>query len=176
MPLYPATEADLAAIAELVNAAYRGDDAGWTSEGAYMGGSRTDAGTLRRDLAANPDAQLLTLRDGPDAPLLGCVWLEPAGGEAWYLGMLTVRTDLQDRRLGRDLLLAAETVIAGRGARRVRMTVINVRTELIAWYERRGYARTGEILPFPYEDCPFGVPRRPDLSFVVLARTLAAEG
>lgn len=176
MPLYPATAADLPAIAELVNTAYRGDDSGWTSEGEYMGGSRTDAETLRRDLAANPDARLLALRDGPEAPLLGCVWLEPAGGEDWYLGMLTIRTDLQDRRLGRDLLLAAETFAADSGARRVRMTVINVRTELIAWYERRGYVRTGEILPFPYEDCPFGVPRRPDLSFVVLARELAEGG
>ncbi len=104
--------------------------------------------------------------------MLGCVWLEPAGGEAWYLGLLTVRPDLQDRQLGRGLLEAAEAVAAERGARRIRMTVVNVREELIAWYRRRGYALTGERQTYPYEDAPFGVPRQPDLAFVVLERML----
>ena len=54
------------------------------------------------------------------------------------------------------------------GGRSVRMTVVNVRDTLIAWYERRGYARTGATEPFPYEDARFGVPRRADLAFVEL--------
>jgi len=53
------------------------------------------------------------------------------------------------------------------------MTVIEQRAELIAWYERRGYRRTGETKPFPYGDERFGIPRRPDLRFVVLAKSLA---
>lgn len=171
MPLYPARPSDLPAVAELVNAAYR-QAAGWTHEAAFLDGLRTDAEALRRDLEAQPEARLLTLRDAPEAPLQGCVWLEPAGIKTWYLGLLTVRPDLQDRKIGRALLEAAEAAAAGLGARRVRMTVVNVRSELIAWYERRGYALTGETLPFPYEDARFGVPRRPDLSFVVLERAL----
>jgi ribosomal protein S18 acetylase RimI-like enzyme len=171
MDLRPVTPADLAAVAELVNAAYRGAQ-GWTTEAAYIEGQRTSAAILRRDLAAQPQARLLVARDDPAGPILGCVWLEPAGGEAWYLGMLTVRPDLQDRRLGRTLLEAAERRAAGLGARRIRMTVVSVRDTLIAWYRRRGYAPTGETAPFPYDDPVFGVPRRPDLAFVALEKAL----
>ncbi|MGZ6807861.1 MAG: hypothetical protein ACXVGG_14740, partial [Mycobacteriaceae bacterium] len=53
------------------------------------------------------------------------------------------------------------------------MTVITQRVELIAWYERRGYRRTGQTQPFPYGDERFGVPRRPDLAFEVLSKQLA---
>jgi len=166
--------ADLPAVAALVNAAYRGESAkrGWTYESDYMGGQRTDVATLQRDLAAQPQALLLLLRDAPDSELLGCVWLEPAGDAVWYLGMLTIRPDLQARGTGRTLLAAAERAAADHGATRMRMTVINIRDTLIAWYERRGYARTGEVLPFPYEDERFGVPARADLSFVVLEKAL----
>jgi hypothetical protein len=52
------------------------------------------------------------------------------------------------------------------------MTVIAQRAELIAWYERRGYVRTGETRPFPYGDERFGRPLRDDLHFVVLEKQL----
>jgi ribosomal protein S18 acetylase RimI-like enzyme len=174
MHVAPATEADLPTAATLVNSAYRGDSsrAGWTTEADFLGGQRTDPQTLRRDLDARPDAVILTLRDAPQGEIIACVWLEPAAADAWYLGMLTVRPTLQDRRLGRTLLEAAEAYAAERGARRVRMTVISIRAELIAWYERRGYARTGETRPFPADDPLFGVPIRGDLEFVVLEKTL----
>jgi ribosomal protein S18 acetylase RimI-like enzyme len=176
MPLFQAQASDLPAVVALVNGAYRGDGArrGWTTEASYLEGQRTSVELLQRDLDANSDATLFTLRDAPDAELLGCVWLEPAGSEAWYVGMLTVRPDLQDRQLGRTLLEAAETLAMERGARRMRMTVINVRDTLIAWYERRGYGLTGETQPFPYGDDRFGTPLRPDLFFVVLEKALGA--
>src|SRR5665213_3696623 len=109
MPLFPANPDELPAIAALVNSAYRGEAArqGWTHEADYLDGARTDAETLRRDLEAAPGAALFTWRDAPGEELLGCVWLEPAGEGAWYVGMLTVRPDLQDRRLGRAVLEAA---------------------------------------------------------------------
>jgi ribosomal protein S18 acetylase RimI-like enzyme len=176
MPLAQATPEQLPEVAALVNSAYRGDSSrqGWTTEADYLGGQRTDAATLARDLAAQPGARLLTLRDDPAGPLLGCVWLEPAGGDAWYLGMLTVRPDLQDRQLGRTMLAAAEAFAKGEGARRIRMTVVSVRHELIAWYERRGYRATGQRKPFPYDDPLFGVPAVEGLEFVVLEKALEA--
>ena len=90
----------------------------------------------------------------------------------WYLGMLTVRPDLQARGLGRRMLQEAERYAAAQGARRMRMTVITVRDTLIAWYERRGYRRTGELLPFPYGHDRFGLPQRDDLQFEVLEKSL----
>jgi ribosomal protein S18 acetylase RimI-like enzyme len=152
-----------------VNRAYRADE-GWTNEASYLGGQRTSLADLRAELAASAEAVLLTLRDHREGPLLGVVWLQPAEGEAWYLGMLTVRPDLQDRKLGRRLLEDAEAFAIARGARRIRMTVIAIRDSLIAWYERRGYRATGEREPFPYEDQRFGLPNRADLDFIVLEK------
>ncbi|MGC1303530.1 MAG: GNAT family N-acetyltransferase, partial [Caulobacteraceae bacterium] len=66
-----------------------------------------------------------------------------------------------------ELLAAAEAFVRAQGARRMRMTVIGIRDTLIAWYRRRGYAPTGEVLPFTYADVP-----RPDLDFVVLEKAI----
>ena len=175
MPLQPAGPEDLTAVAALVNAAYRGESSrrGWTTEADLIGGQRTDASSLADDLAATPGAQLLVLSDAADGPPLGCVWLEPADHPgAWYLGMLTIRPDLQARGLGRELLADAEAAAKARGAQRIRMTVISIRPELIAWYGRRGYAATGETQPFPYGDLRRGEPKRDDLSFLVLEKRL----
>lgn len=175
MPLRAAGPDDLPAVAALVNSAYRGESSrrGWTTEADLIEGQRTDATSLAEDLAATPGARLLVLRDEPAGPLLASVWLEPVGeGETWYLGMLTVRPDLQSRGLGRDLLSQAERAARQAGARRIRMSVISVREELIAWYERRGYAPTGETRPFPYGDARLGEPLRDDLRFVILEKAL----
>jgi ribosomal protein S18 acetylase RimI-like enzyme len=172
-----ARESDLDAIAALVNSAYRGDSSrvGWTTEADMVGGQRTDADTLRTDLASRPGSVLLTMRDEPDGALLGSVWLEPKSPDVWYLGMFTIRPDMQSRQLGRTLLKEAEAFATALGARRMRMTVITARDELIAWYERRGYARTGERLPFPYSDERFGLPLRDDLEFAALEKELEPQ-
>lgn len=172
LPVVLATAADADAVVALVNSAYRGDSSrvGWTTEADLLGGQRTDAAGIR-DIVAAEECRLL-LHRAVDGALLACVLLERKSGGC-YLGMLTVRPDLQSAGLGRRLLAAAEKYAAVElGASYVEMTVIGVRTELIAWYERRGYARTGERRPFPYGDERFGLPRRPDLEFEVLRKTL----
>ncbi|AYV46655.1 GNAT family N-acetyltransferase [Caulobacter flavus] len=170
----PALPSEHDALVALVNSAYRGQgaQAGWTTEAGYIDGQRIDLESLRADLAAAPQALILTARDDADGPILGCVWLEPAEAGAWYLGMLTIRPDLQDRQLGRTLLAAGEDHARERGAKRMRMTVVHIRDTLIAWYERRGYALTGETRPFPHGDDRFGKPLREDLAFVVMEKAL----
>jgi ribosomal protein S18 acetylase RimI-like enzyme len=84
-----------------------------------------------------------------------------------------VRPGLQNGGYGRQVLDEAERIARQVwGLVEMRMSVIEQRAELIAWYERRGYARTGEFLPFPYGDERFGLPKRPDLRFAVLAKPL----
>ena len=91
-----------------------------------------------------------------------------------YLGMLTVDATVQARGLGRRLIDQAEALARDRfGATRMEMTVIVQRTELIEWYERRGYHQTGDRRPFPASDPRFGLPLRSDLEFVVMERSLA---
>jgi len=170
--LIPATEADYPAIIDLANRAYRGTgpEASWNVENVIEG-QRLDESLLRDDLADSPDAVLLLWRE-QDGSLLGCVWLEPVGSGVWYLGLLAVEPRLQKRQLGRTLLAAAEDYARVHGARRIRMTVLHLRDTLIAWYQRRGYALTGETKPFPYGDERFGRPLRNDLHFVVLERSI----
>jgi len=167
-------ESDYPEIVALANLAYRGGGAteSWNVEAGIIEGSRLSESQLREDLAAKPHAHLLLYRDTPDGPLLGTVWLEPQSDGIWYLGLFTIHPDLQNRQLGRTLLAAAEDFARTQGGKTIRMTVLNVRTALIAWYERRGYAKTGDTVPFPYGDDRFGTPLRDDLCFVVLERDL----
>ena len=171
--LVPAEDADVPSIVALMNRAYRGtgDDAGWSTE-RYIEGDRTTEDFLRADLAAKPNASLLIWPDRESQALRGSVWLEPIGEGTWYLGSLTVDPQRQKGGLGHALLSSAEQWIRERGGKRVRMTVVNVREVLIAWYLRRGYRKTGETEPFPYGDDRFGRPQRDDLSFVVLEKNL----
>lgn len=174
MLLEHAAEADYPEIIKLVNAAYRGvDDAvrSWNLETGILEGTRTNESLLREESSA-PGAHLLVYRDPEDGSILGTVLLVPEKKDYWYLGMLTVRPALQNAQLGRRLLVAAEDFAKARGARAIRMGVLNVRDTLIAWYERRGYARTGAAEPFPYGDNRFGKPLRNDLEFTILEKNL----
>jgi DNA-binding MarR family transcriptional regulator/ribosomal protein S18 acetylase RimI-like enzyme len=172
--LTPATDADVPAVAALMNLAFRngGPDAGWTTEADCFEGDRTSEAMLREEMASNPDATMLVWRRPSAGSLLGCVWLEPQGDGGWYLGSLTIDPREQNGGLGRKLLAAAEKWVVGQGGREIRMTVINIRDTLLAWYTRRGYTLTGETKPFPYGDNRFGVPKRADLHFVVLQKWL----
>lgn len=171
----PANAEDVPHIAALMNRAYRGNAAaGWRTESAYIVGERTNAALLREDLAERPDATMLLWRERADQAPIGCVWLEPLGGGTWYLGSFAIEPTRQAGGLGGTLLAAAEDWARERGASAIRMSVINVRDALIAWYERRGYRRTGEIEQFPYGDDRFGTPLRDDLAFAILQKPLDA--
>jgi ribosomal protein S18 acetylase RimI-like enzyme len=172
MLLEHATEADFAVIVDLINLAFRGTgpSASWNIETGIISGSRMTDSLLREDLEAKPGSHLLITRDAADRSILGTVWLEPVQYGVWYLGLLTVRPTLQKQQLGRTLLAASEEFAKERGARCIRMTVVNLRSALIEWYQRRGYTLTGETKPFPYGDSRFGIPLRDDLQFVVLEK------
>ena len=174
MLLTPAVEADYAEIIELANWAYRGTgpSASWNMEEGVLEGQRLNESLIREDLAARPQGHLLTYREQPGGVLLGTAWLDPRADGVWYLGLFMIRPDQQNRQLGRTLLAAAERFAWDRGARRIRMTVLQVRSTLIAWYERRGYVATGETEPFPYGDDRFGRPLRDDLHFLVLEKDI----
>jgi ribosomal protein S18 acetylase RimI-like enzyme len=178
MTVERATDADIEALAALVNSCYRGDDsrAGWTTEADFLDGQRTDAAMLRAELAERPGAVMLVMREAHATEPIGTVWLEPRAGGTWYLGMLSVRPDLQARQLGRRLLAEGERYARERGATRMRISVFPMRETLIAWYERRGFRTTGEELPFPYGDERHGIPRRDDLRFVVMEKPLDFDG
>ncbi|HET6805446.1 MAG TPA: GNAT family N-acetyltransferase [Frateuria sp.] len=169
-----ATAADIPAIVALVESAYRGESGrrGWTTESDLLDGQRTDAAGVADALSRPGSCILLLEHDGQ--PLASCQ-LERKG-EAAYFGMFAVDPARQAGGLGKRLLGEAERLAREDwGCRLMEMTVIVQREELIAWYERRGYRRTGQFAPFPYGDERFGIPRRGDLRFEVLVKRLAGE-
>jgi ribosomal protein S18 acetylase RimI-like enzyme len=167
-----ATFADVADVVVLVESAYRGDAsrAGWTTEADLLDGQRTDAEELA-SILKDADARLLLATRGRE--IVGCVLLRREAAGA-YIGMLAVRPFLQALGIGKHLLAEAEKrACIEFGAKRSRMTVIEQRQDLIAWYARRGYLATTLTEPFPYGNPRFGLPRRTDLRFVVLEKALA---
>ena len=169
----PAAPADLSALLALVQRAYRGEAAraGWTHEADLLDGQRTDADALGAALAS-PSERIVLAEE--DEALIGCVQVTDKSAGLASLGLLSVDPARQAGGLGRRLIAAAEQAAREAFASTaVEMTVIAQRAELIAWYERRGYVRTGERRPFPLDDPRFGLPRTHDLAFVVLCKTLA---
>jgi ribosomal protein S18 acetylase RimI-like enzyme len=167
-----ATDADVDELVALIESAYRGDAsrAGWTTEADILQGQRTDPeGVLA--VIKSPDGRLLTVeREGR---IVACCQLEHRGDHA-YFGMFAVSPRLQGAGVGKVILAEAERLARETwGATEMHMTVISVRDDLIAWYERRGYRRTGRMTPFPYGDERFGVPQRDDLEFELLVKELA---
>lgn len=166
-----ALPADVDAIVALVESAYRGHTsrAGWTTEADLLDGRRTNA----EDVLANirrPLSQVLLAFRGDQ--LVACAHVAVEDG-AGYFGMFSVAPTLQRGGLGKAMMAEAERIAReDYGMALMRMTVIDLRDELIAWYERRGYHRTGVTKPFPYGDERFGIPLRPDLRFEVLEKAL----
>ena len=168
-----AGDADIPAIVALVESAYRGDASrvGWTTEADLLDGRRTGADEVG-DCIRRPHSAILLAERAEEAELLACAHLAIEDG-AGYFGMFSVQPGLQGAGIGKALLAEAERV--AREEWRLpcmRMTVIDLREELIAFYERRGYRRTGIKKPFPYGDPRFGLPRRDDLRFEVLEKAL----
>lgn len=162
---------DVPALVALVESAYRGDSsrAGWTTEADLLDGQRTDPDAVAA-VVHDPDAVMLVAEVG--GALMACCQLEDRGGHA-YFGMFAVSPSRQGGGLGRRVLAEAERRAREQwGAAEMHMTVISVREDLIAWYVRRGYARTGKTSPFPYGDERFGLPKRGDLEFELLVKKL----
>lgn len=166
-----ATAADIDAVVALVESAYRGDASrrGWTTEADFLDGRRTGADEVSTCIARERSRILLAERDGL---LLACAHLAVEDGVG-YFGMFAVHPPCQGGGLGKQVLAEAERIARDEWRLPLmRMTVIDIRDELIAFYQRRGYRRTGMTAPFPYGDARFGVPRRDDLRFEILEKAL----
>jgi ribosomal protein S18 acetylase RimI-like enzyme len=167
-----ATPSDVDAIVALVESAYRGESGrrGWTTESDLLDGRRTDT-ELVAELLVSPDSAVLLAHASTE--LLACCHIEKHGYSA-YFGMFAVAPSRQNGGLGRQVLTQAERHACDVWqCAAMHMKVIDARSELIAWYERRGYRRTGEYSPFPYGNERFGVPLRQDLRFELMIKDFA---
>lgn len=165
---------DVERIVALVNSAYRGESskAGWTTEADLLDGQRTDASEVRSLIApvgSIDDSIILLCFNGEK--LIGTVNLQYVQQVA-HMGMLVIKPDMQGQGLGKQLMLAAEAAaIKMWGVDKMLMHVITLRQELIAFYERRGYRRTGKLKAFPNE-VRFGIPRVEGLEIELMEKLL----
>lgn len=159
MLITSALPTDIPILVQLVNSAYRGENGqkGWTHESHLVEGSRTNASSVA-ELMKEPHSVILKYVDD-DGVIGGCIYLQQQDDKL-YFGMLSVLPSLQGAGVGKKLMAAATDHARQYGCSAIRITVISVRHELIAWYERHGFRRTGESEPF-HGGTKFGIQKEP---------------
>ena len=170
MPVLIADAKDITTLVALMDSAYRGENSkqGWTSEAnLFIGNKRTDETTVA-NLIKRPGSVFLKYLN-EEGILEGCVLLHKKDNRI-YLGMFSVSPLAQGKGIGKKLLAAADDYAEEHNCSSIYMTVITVRQELIAWYERNGYRKTGKVLPFPVDE-RYGIPTQP-LEMLVLEKHL----
>lgn len=162
-----ATLQDIPALNALINSAYRGESSkkGWTTEANLLEGKRTTEEELTETIE---DKSNTILKFTENDQIIGSVLLVEKKDKL-YLGMLTVSPELQNSGIGKKLLQQAEVYAKSLGLPTIVMTVISVREELLAWYNRNGYVDTGKREPFPESDVHVTISKDP-LEFIVLEK------
>lgn len=164
-----ATPENINEISDLVNSAYRGEESkiGWTTEAHFLGGQRTDHDQIREMISSDDsEIQLAFLQNN----LIGCFYIRK-DPDSLYFGMLTVRPSLQGKGHGKKLLEEIQQKAIEWNYKKIVMTVISLRHELISFYQRKGFYWTGETRPFPSHDPRFGIPKT-ELIFHVFEKNL----
>lgn len=158
-------------VAELVNSAYRGDSSkvGWTTEADILDGQRTDENEIILKIISK-NSYILIAKENNN--LVGsCELIANTEDSELYFGMFAIKPTLQNSGLGKIFLSHVENLAREWNLKKVSMTVITLRTELISYYKRRGYQVTNRFIPFPTED-RFGIPKVNDLKMVFLIKDL----
>lgn len=168
MSIETAQPKDISALVSLMDSAYRGEGSkqGWTSEAdLFIGNKRTNEETVTRLM--NKTGSVFLKHTNETGIIDGCMYLHKKDSKL-YLGMFSVAPSEQGKGIGKKLLNAADKYAELQDCSSIYMTVIAVREELISWYEKNGYRKTGRVLPFPVDE-RFGIPTRP-LEMIVLEK------
>jgi N-acetylglutamate synthase-like GNAT family acetyltransferase len=158
-----ATESDLQDISDLINLTYSGYSGkrGWTSEVDLISGQKVTPKSIENNKC------IIIKKNGK---LVGSVFSEPRfESDCLYIFGLTVRPEWQNKKIGSDLLFAAEIAARIEKLSKTEVTVLSPRKELLDWYKRRGYKDYGVRMPVPEN---IGIPKVKDLEFVVLTKDL----
>ncbi len=171
MKITQANLADVKELNQLVNSAYRGEESkkGWTTEAEILDGIRIDEEALEQMLA-KPAITILKLTD-EKGQILGTVCLEVKTPDL-YLGMFAVSPITQGKGIGNLLLVAAENYAQETHCKRIVISVISSRVELINWYSRHGYVATGGSIAFDDIEGRFGDPKVPVIRLIEMEKVL----
>lgn len=142
-----ANSQDPDALTQLINSAYRGSSAkeGWTHEADLVDGLRTTPAELSAIIGNSGEFFLLAFLGNN---LVGSVHIKDEK-DRYYFGMLAVKPNLQNQKIGAGLMAEVERLARNEKKNFIRISVIHLRKELISYYERKGFVLTGENTPFP---------------------------
>lgn len=163
-----ANESDAASIAGIVNAAYRPSPgaSGWTHESELVDGDRISPDQVTKTIRKPNSVILVGLKD---SAIVACVHIEKEGVNG-HIGMLAVSPVLQTAGFGKKMLSLAENyALEVFAAENFNLVVLSSRSELIAFYLRRGYQRTGSVMDYPLS-AGVGIPKNPALKIEVLQK------
>lgn len=157
---------DASELTQLINTAYRGEH-GWTKETDIVSGDRININETKA-LITNSESHILVAKENKN--IIACVCIEQKEQQA-YIGLLAVNSNFQNRGLGKEILRLAEDYALNQlNSKEYIMLVISQRKELIEFYERRGYIKTGEIEQYPVH-LNVGQPKTKDLTIEYLKKT-----
>jgi len=182
---------DVDDVVVFINQAYRGEISakGWTTESDLLDGQRLDA-NMAKDIINKQDCEILLLsfhidqvtsnninenekklidhiisiNDNKKKSFLIATVNPEREVDLMHLNMLAIHPDLQSFGIGKFMIDSVERNTKEMNLKKVVLTVISVRKELVAYYERRGYILNGTKHRFPaYDDPRYGIPKRDDL-------------
>jgi ribosomal protein S18 acetylase RimI-like enzyme len=163
-----ASKSDIEAIVGLVNNAYRPESgvSGWTHESELISGSRTNDSHIM-EIMAKPDSIILV--GLKTSEIIACVHIEKTGKNT-HIGMLAVSPALQGIGTGKQMLAHAEMYASVNfGSEKFIIVVVSPRSELISFYLRRNYQKTGILKEYPLS-AGIGTPKLANLKIKVLEK------
>ncbi|MCZ4225120.1 GNAT family N-acetyltransferase [Pedobacter rhodius] len=169
MSISKASLSDVPVLNKLINSAYRGEESkkGWTTEENILGGIRIDEEALTEYFEkAHVNILKYTNEEGI---IIGTVNLELRPDDL-YLGVFAVSPLAQGKGIGKALLQAAEAFAIENGRKKIAITVISSREELISWYVRNGYVATGQTIVFEEIKGRFGDPKIEDIKLIEMEK------
>ena len=146
---------DLEALQAVIQRAYRGRSASasWSHEGELPEGERVSRGDLEALLGA-PGARLSLAEVA--GHIVGSSLVVSVAPGLCEIRLVSVDPSFQGEGLGGQLLSQAETLaVETFAAHHAVIEVLQHKSRLIAYYERRGYRRTDASRPYPH---PLKVP------------------
>lgn len=129
-----ATLEDVPELVRVINLAYRVED-------FFIRGDRTDPDDVRERLGRR-DAMFLVIDAAAAGRLAAAVYVELRGAIG-YFGLLSVDPDFQRQGVARRLVAAVEQRCRDRGCGEIEIDVVNLRSELPAFYGALGYRTIG---------------------------------
>ncbi|MCF6346288.1 MAG: GNAT family N-acetyltransferase [Thiomicrorhabdus sp.] len=170
LTLQKAKSQNIGELCKLVNLAYRGE-LGWTKETHLLAGERATPEEVQEYLS-NPEVDLFIVFNNQKA--IACICIETKN-ECGYVGFFAVHPSLQGTGIGKQILAQAEEfAVKERKVKKFAMVVISQRNELIAFYERRGYIKTGDIDDYPTH-LNVGKPLKSGLTITHLEKKVLAK-